>query len=279
MFPLLPRLSVLSLLFVLNLAGIVGAAPEVLLAPAQSDVELHSEAMPVLSDCRVGQALSRHYNLGLGGAEAWQQVTSVRLQGKLITAEGEFELTGYHKKPNLLKIILASAERETVYSFDGESGWMQQIRPLGAPQGLPAGMAAHFVQHAAFGGHLLYPYSERKLIQYLDTLPVESKLCDQVRVTLGSDYQLDYFIDIATHQEVKRRSLDLHTGHQLSMIFCSDSREAEQAYSRKISLLENEAWWGTVELEVIQINPGIMSWMFTRPPSSASADPDNRHRF
>ena len=72
--------------------------------------------------------------------------------------------------------------------------------------------ARRFKHSSLLGSHLLYPYARGKEIEYVDTVPTEGYICHQIRVTLDSGYQVDYFIDVRTYLQRKAVHLDLRSG-------------------------------------------------------------------
>ena len=112
---------------------------------------------------------------------------------------------------------------------------------------------------------MLYPYALGKQIEYLDTVPVDAAICHQIRVTLESGLQVDYFIDIRTCLERKSIITDLRTGRVTESLSQDYFRESGITVSRKVVSSENGVWVSTLELDTITFNSGVMPWMFKMP--------------
>ena len=56
----------------------------------QTNAFIRQSAMPELGKGRLARILTRYYNDGLGGAEQWDQISSLKLNGTLKLEEGVF---------------------------------------------------------------------------------------------------------------------------------------------------------------------------------------------
>ncbi|MFT4901196.1 MAG: hypothetical protein ACI81V_000465 [Lentimonas sp.] len=242
------------------------AAPELLTRPQGPDGgTLPESAIPPLPASHIGRILSEYYSAGFGGAENWERVSSLRLEGEISTAEGQFEFSAYCKKPNLFKILVSSDECESVSGYDGVHAWKHRLRPKSSPEILSDTATVHWLQHAVFCSHLLYPYAEGKVIRYIDTLPVEGKLCNQVQVELDNGDQFNYFIDIHTHLLVQCVHFDHDRGRALSLTYDDYTPNESLPLPDEIVYSENGEWVGSLKLAAVGINAGIMPWMFQLP--------------
>lgn len=252
------------LFLTVSLLGGAGAQAEELERPHTSS-ELQTAAMPLLPDSRVGRILRQYYDSGLGGRGGWAQVSSLRLQGRFSSQGEHFTFTAYRKKPDLFKYILKSDEREIIYGYDGTRAWTHRRRPASAPQLLQRPDGDHLISNALFGSHLLYPYAAGKVIRYIDTLPFQGRLCDLLQVELGNGHRLDYYLDLHTHREVRRTSLEPRSGHRLSLDFADYDSSGPIPIPTRVVFQSDAQPAGSLELERIQFNPGIMPWMFQQP--------------
>jgi hypothetical protein len=232
-------------------------------------VILRQTAMPKMSQDRLGSILTRCYNVGFGGPDNWEKLVSLRISGRLTVEAGEFEFNSYQKKPHYLKMTINGPRGALQAGYDGNVAWQVLASDPAAPD--PAGLemdAAHarrFIHSAYFGNHLLYPYALGKQIEYLDTVPVDGAICHQIRVTLKSGFQVDYFVDIRTYLESKTIMTDLRTGEVSETLSQDYFREFGIPVARKMVRSENGVWVSTFELDKITVNSGVMPWMFKMP--------------
>ena len=84
-------------------------------------------------------------------------------------------------------------------------------------------------------------------------------------MTLDTDYQIDYFIDIRTYLEVKVVNTDLRTGAVSSKVYGDYIRDFGIPIAKKVVSFEEGIWFSTLELDQVEVNPGIMPWMFSMP--------------
>lgn len=249
----------------LSVFGEAPAAPssERLELPADEiTVILRQTPMPDLGQGRLAKILSRYYQEGLGGAENWAKISSLKVSGTLKLDEEEFEVNAYQKKPDLIKMTIRGNQRDLVLAHDGTTAW-QRLPGRDTKAGpMPDEEARRFTHSAHFGNHLLYPFAEGKEVEYVDTVPVEGTICHQIRVTLSTDYQVDYFIDIRTYLEVKVLNTDLRDATTKSVVFRDYIREFGMPVAKQIESYENGGWVSSLILNEVQVNSGVMPWMF-----------------
>lgn len=223
---------------------------------------LRRTPMPDLGKGRLAKIMTRYYREGLGGAENWDKISSLKVSGTLKLKDGEFELNAYQKKPDQIKMILRGNQRDLVLGYDGKTAWQKLPGRDSKPQPMPEEEARRFIHSAHFGNHLLYPYAADKTIQYIDTVPVEGAICHQIRVTLDTGYQVDYFIDIRSYLEIKVINTDLRNDKTNTIVYNDYIREFGMPIAKQVESYENGEWASTLTLDKVQINSGVMPWMF-----------------
>lgn len=240
----------------------IAAAAELLPQPAQLTSSLRQTAMPELGDSKVEKILSRYYNDGLGGAENWAKLESVKLVGEVSNGGEVFELTAYLKKPNLIKLSIRRPENQLILvrCYDGATAWREL--PEQAAELMPEDKARYFGHSAVFGSYLLFPYEEGKTIEFIETVPVEGEICHHLRVTLDTGYQVHYYLDIRSFLEVKVTNTDLHNDTSNSNIYREHSHESGWPVVTHSESYENGESVGTLRIEKISVNAGVMPWMF-----------------
>lgn len=233
--------------------------------PEKMNVLIRQTAMPEMGDSRIEKILRRYYKEGLGGAENWDKIESLRVAGTLKLASDEFELTAYQKKPDYIKMNIYGPQRDMSLGYDGKNAWQSSSKHKQGAELMDEEAARRFIHSAHFGNHLLYPYAKGKTVSYIDTVPVEGTICHQIRVTLDTDFQVDYFIDIRTYLEIKVANLDLRSQRSSSVIYTDYIREFGMPIAKKVSSYENDKWVSDLTLEEVKVNSGIMPWMFKMP--------------
>jgi hypothetical protein len=228
----------------------------------QINVILRQTCMPDLGRGRLAKILTRYYIEGFGGPEVWEKISSLKVSGNLLLKEGEFELNAFQKKPDLIKVSMRDNQREWVLGYDGETAWREFPGANRKAEPMPADEARRFKHNAHFGNHLLYPFASGKTIEYMDTIPVEGTICHQIRVTLDTDYQVDYFIDIRTYLEIKAVNTDLRTGEVNSLVYQDYFREYGMPIARQVESFEDGEWVSSLRLDEVKVNAGVMPWMF-----------------
>jgi hypothetical protein len=236
--------------------------------PGESEemtIILRQTPMPPMDSSRLGEILNRYYKEGLGGPENWERVVSLRVAGRISMEGGDLEFNAYQKKPHYIKMTLHGPQRNLVLGYDGTVAWQIVPGTRGKAQAMGKVEARRFIHDAHFGNHLLYPYALGKQIAYVDTVPVEGTICHQLRVTLDTGFQVDYFIDIRSYLEIKVVSTDLRSGVVSSVTYQDYIREYGMPIAKKVVSEEAGKWVSTLVLDEVKVNTGIMPWMFKMP--------------
>jgi len=255
-------IGTLGLCAVLSAANDEKVAYDTLEIPTEMNVILRQTPMPDLGAGRLAKILTRYYVEGLGGAHNWNQISSLKVSGTLRLESGEFELNAYQKKPNLIKMTIRGNQRDLVLGYDGTTAWQKlpgrdtQAEPMAEAE------ARRFKHSAHFGNHLLYPFAEGKRIDYIDTVPTEGNICHQIRVTLDTGYQIDYYIDIRSYLEIKVVNIDLRNGSSNSVIYKDYIREFGMPIAKTVESFEDGEWVSSLTLDEVKVNAGIIPWMF-----------------
>lgn len=255
--------SALGLGALLSAASDLKPAGKTLQLPAgQITQKLRQTAMPELGGEKLAKILSRYYADGLGGAENWSQIFSLKVSGQVKLESGEFELKAYQKKPDLIKISIRQHQRDLVLAYDGKIAWQKLPQRDAQAEPMDAGEARRFKHSGHFSNYLLYPYAAGKKIEYIDTVPTEGAICHQLRVTLDSDYQVDYYIDIRSWVERKVVNTDLRSGSTNTILYRDYRETSGMRVARKIKSYEDGEWVSLLTLDEVQVNAGILPWMF-----------------
>lgn len=257
-------------IFALGLLSVAGSlyAETVLRPPDGTDlpITVRSQPMPELGNSRIAKILARYFNEGLGGAENWEQIESLRVMGTLTLADGKYELHAYQKKPNFIKLSInpENSNNSLVLSYDGTVAW-QQSPSAEAPTAMSEDEVRRFIHSAHFGNHLLYPFKRGKVIEFIDTVSIDGAICHHIQVRLDTDYQVDYYIDIRTYLEVKVVNTDLRSGFRNSVVYDDYIREFGMPIAKKVESFEDDEWVSSLELIEVKVNTGVMPWMFSMP--------------
>lgn len=228
----------------------------------QINTIMRQSAMPDLGKGRLARILARYYNEGLGGAENWDQISSIKVSGIFKLKSGEFEMIAYQKKPDLFKMRIRHNLRDLELSFDGTAAWQKMPDSKTEAEPMEEAEARRFIHGSKFGSYLLYPYVNGKEIQYIDTVPSEGNLCHHIRVTLDSEYQVDYFIDARSYLEHKAIHTDFRSGLLTSVFYKDYIRELGMPIAKQIENFENGEWVSSLVINDYKVNSGLMPWMF-----------------
>ena len=219
-----------------------------------------------LSD-HVSDILQGYYENTFGGAENWQKVESLLIKGKLLTPEGEsYEFVNYRKKPDLNKtVVYLENKHKIVTCFDGNDAWQFMTFKSGAAESMPTDESVDFIRDSWLGGHLLSPLLPGKSIEILGgSTTIGGKLCIEIKVGLPNEQY--YIISLgAKRYQVAEETVSTLDGSE---------RYVEQSDFRRVSgiitpfrskIYSDGVLIQETVLESVEINQGVMPWMFRRP--------------
>ena len=218
-----------------------------------------------LSD-HLSDILQSYYRNTFGGAENWQKVESLLIKGKLLTPKGEsYEFVNYRKKPDLNKtVVYLENKHKIVTCFDGNDAWQFMTFKSGAAESMPTDESVDFIRDSWLGGHLLSPLLPGKTVEILGGTTIGGKLCMQVKVGLPNEQYYIISLDSKRYQVAEETYSTLD----------GSKRYVEQSDFRRISGIitpfRSKVYSDGVlvqeqVLESVEVNQGVMPWMFKRP--------------
>ena len=215
----------------------------------------------------VSDILQDYYKNTFGGAENWQKVESLLIKGKLLTPDGEsYEFVNYRKKPDLNKtVVYLENNHKVVTCFDGNDAWQLMTFESGAPESMPADKSVDFIRDSWLGGHLLSPLLPGKSIEMLGSgKTIGGKLCVQIKISLPNEQY--YIISLgAKRYQVAEETVSTADGSK-RYVEQSDFRRVSGIITPFISkVYSDEVLVQEQVIESVEINQGVMPWMFKRP--------------
>ena len=125
----------------------------------QTNAIIQHSPMPDLGKGRLARILTSYHNDGLGGAEQWDQISSLKLNGALKLEEGVFELNTYQKKPDLIKMMIRDNRSHQVLAYDGTDARKKIAGNKTERASMKESVARRFKHRAPLGSHLPCPYA------------------------------------------------------------------------------------------------------------------------
>jgi hypothetical protein len=220
-----------------------------------------------LPDGRLGRILERYFEEGVGGRENYARLESLLIEGTIQSEETVLPFRVFKKKPDLFRIRMGlSARREWVMAFDGKVGWEQHPdRNEGQPRVMEGNELVGFKLDSAFASHLLYPLAPGRKMEFIDTVPVDGRVCHEIRITFDSGWVLTYFIDIRSFNEYKLKTLAPGEDTPRETIFEDFRLVSGIPVAHKVTTRRGEQLINTVRIERVEANMGVMPWMFAMP--------------
>lgn len=234
-----------------------------------STAERSREAAQAMAipDGRLGRVLERYFEEGLGGRENFNRLESLLIEGTIRADDVSRPFRVFKKKPDLFRIRIGlPGRREWVMAFDGKTGWEQHPdRNDGKARIMEGDELAAFKLDSAFASHLLYPLAQGKKMEFIDTVPVDGRICHEIRVTFDNGWVLTYFIDIRTFNEYKLLTQAPGEESPRETHFEDFRLVSGIPLAHKVTTRREGEIVNTVIIERAEANMGVMPWMFALP--------------
>ena len=214
---------------------------------------------------KVSDTLQSYYRNSLGGAESWQKIKSLCIKGMLIYPNGKYyRFVNYRKRPDLNKSIIYVGNNERIITcFDGFEAWQIKTFESETSKTMSLDASIDFIRDSWFGGHLVWPLLPGKTIEILEAATIDDKICIQTKVVLPNQQYYLYFLDSNRHQVAEQ---SLRVDGTKRYIEQSDFKNVSGlmiAFSSK--LYTNDEFIRETVIESVEVNKGVMPWMFKRP--------------
>lgn len=221
-------------------------------------------------DPKVAGILRKHYQYTYGDALTWENVESLRLEGDLHLGEQTFGYVAYMKKPDLLKVVifLDNGGRLT-FGYDGMEAWQQNTLQSSSEAVLmPEAEALNFIRDSAMGGHLLYPQLKGKQFEFVGTTSIEGDRVYELKTTLPDGQVIRSFFDMTSFAELYQITVNNVNGLE-ELNVQADFRKVEGLripFSTTLNV--NGEQVHQLRTNELQVNTGVMPWVFSRSDSS-----------
>jgi len=218
-------------------------------------------------DPKLAQILNSYYIQNFDSPDNWEKVQSIRYDGWLHLSEGSVRFIAFKKKPDYCKVVLfAPGGGRIVMAYDGTDAWQfNTTQPDAEPEAMPPAEARNFIRDATTGGHLLYPLIEGKTIRLLGTTRVDNMHCYELEITLPDGQRIRSALEMGTKAERRQITVNAANGLEEINLYHEFSFVDDIRFALKSTMESGGEQVHGVEMLRIQLNLGIMPWMFQRP--------------
>jgi len=270
---MLPSIKILAIfIFTLTLSASVSVSGQDVAPPTYAPTYAQSIERIAPMDLssvepRLATVLRNYYRGTFTDEDTWSAVESIRFDGTLHLPQGVLRFTAFKKKPDFCRVVIHARGGEVAMGYDGSDAWqLNTLEPAAQPSAMAPAEALNFIRDATTGGHLLYSGIPGKHIQLHGIITTQSgqRLYD-LGVTLPDGQSLRSQLHMTTFAEVRQITTNHVSGEQ-EITTHEDFREIEGIRLPFISTLTvNGEQIHQSRIQRVQINQGVMPWMFTRP--------------
>ncbi len=169
------------------------ARHDVSVAPATGRVAAASSAQHLSVD----EILAKHYEAT--GGDPYQQVQSMRIDGRSIVMGMESAYTRWTKRPNKALLEIYVQGMTGVQAFDGEVAWAYMpFMGQSAPAAMPAGEAQAVLEGSDFDGPLVNAEEKGHQVALTGTEAVNGRDAYVLEVTLKTGGVQTHYVDVET---------------------------------------------------------------------------------
>ena len=216
-------------------------------------------------DRGLANVLKNFYLRSFGGSEAWEEISSLRIKGRLLIDDQELPFISFHKKPNLVKTRIGiSSENVLIYAYDGRKVWVENEQ-TGTASAMEPADARNFIRTAQTGSVLLYPKYPGKTIELEGTIEKDGERYYKLITTLPDGQSLTSYVHTVTYEERYFEATDHVNGHRELTVY-SDFRVQEGfRFPFKNELFVEGEYHHTVIIDDLRTNVGMTPWFFVQP--------------
>lgn len=135
----------------------------------------------------------------IGGAEAWQSLEAMKVDGKMAMMGMDFDFITTMGAPNQMRLDVDVMGQKMVQSFDGETSW--QIMPMmgiNKPTEMTEAEAKQINQNQLVPEFIDYA-NRGYSVELVDAREVEGVATQGVRLTDGKDKDQTYYFDLENY--------------------------------------------------------------------------------
>lgn len=210
-----------------------------------------------------------------GGAEAWREVSSLRLTGQMEVGDGM--LVPYvleQKRPRKMRLEFEFDGETAVQCTDGETGWkVMPFRGRTTPEPMTEAELSEAAGSADLYG-LLFDYASRgHSVELLGREQVHGRDAFKLQVTLPGGGLRWVYLDAESGLEVKLEALRTLRGHKRRVeTFYHDWEAADGLLipRRQETQTEGEKEFHLLTVETVSVNPAIDDTRFAMPAAASS---------
>lgn len=227
-------------------------------------------------DPNLARVMKNYYQLNFGDVSNWEKLESLRFKGTLHMKGHSFKFVALKKKPNYMKVVMSGKSGgEIIFAYDGEHAWQFDATPNSnaVPMLMKEGETLNFIRDAWVGGHLVNPSSPGKRIELLGLVSFRNHRCYKLKVTLPDGQIIHSFLNITSFAEQYRITTNNQNQTEELTEF-SDFRLIDGIrvpFSSSLFVDGKQIY--VSNYDKVEINTGVMPWMFL-PPTKDYFDVD-----
>jgi hypothetical protein len=207
------------------------------------------------------------YMEGMGGRANLQKISSIRMEGKLLMADGNTHtITVLKKKPDLVRIILDTGLMRLTQAYDGEVAWFS--REQGRNQfidRMEGSMRKDFLRQAPIANVLVDQRDTGAVLELAENVDVVRVPCFQVVARFPDGSRTVHFLNQETYLE--NRILQYNTSGDLVSEFVPSEFEMFNGvlFSKQSVRIVDGVTVSTLSITEIELNIGVLDAAFFPP--------------
>ncbi|MEM9226776.1 MAG: hypothetical protein AAGA45_02315 [Verrucomicrobiota bacterium] len=228
-------------------------------APALPATETAEEPMTL-------QDVLAEYFAAQGGIEHLETVNSLRMIGTLTIGDREMEIIQIKKRPNLMRMTVKTENGDLIQGFNGNTAW-RTLRQREQAIELEGREREELIRNAYLFSQIYQPDDNNVTLSYLGMQEVRGEPAHTVVVELDDGSKMTHYIDPETYLDNLIISETMVDGVPIIIesVYSNIQTVKEMQLPYKVENFMDGELQSSIELETIEINPGIHSPYFDPP--------------
>lgn len=218
-------------------------------------------------DIAVDEILANYFEI-TGGAEAWQNLNSMRMEATMTQMGMEFPGSIVRARPNKQYLEVNIQDQKMIQAYDGENAWW--INPfMGGPdaQPMPDEMAEEFTSEV-FEDRFLNYAEKGHTVELLEKKEVDGAMCYELKLTRDTGEEEFTYFDAENFVPIMQKTIvktGPAKGQAVETYFSNYEEVADFIVPMYIESRVAGAVQMTITINKVEFDPEIEEGLFTAP--------------
>ena len=212
--------------------------------------------------------LLRRFSIAVAGREGFDRLQSLRVEGEIHLPEGGmYPYVLSKRSPNRIRLQMSEQGLRIIHGYDGVNAWrsIERMGDLIDVKAIPIEDMEAFVRHADITPELHDFERKGWNLRYAGQVDWNDRKVYKIEGKRG-DRRTDFFLSETSFIEVGRESWLESLPEERERTHYRDFQRIDGfQFAMEVEHYQNEEWVQRLNIDKIEINPGILNHLFSRP--------------